>query len=193
MTKISNQLMKILLLFRRIFFIYMKSLKSILEGIMDRANRNSMSSDIHNNSLFGKKYKLRKVAGYNGSATGLLSVKNLKKLTANLKPVNDDVCRGLFAGSKTDNEKMQMFIKWLENIDLLNLGITDLLKDDEKKLLFRYLNQEFETLEISNNHRANVFVPSSAACGHDEIRIMIMDRRSNHWNECIQLYFSVIN
>lgn len=170
----------------------MKSLKSIIEGIMDRSNKVSVGADIHDNTRFGYKYKLRKVSGYNGSATGLLSVKSLKKLTVNLKPVNDDVCRGIFASSKTDNEKMRLFIMWLENIDLLSLGITDLQNDDEKKIFFRHLNQEFETLEISNNHRANVFIPSQAVCSHNEIRIMIMDRRTSHWNECIQLYFSVI-
>lgn len=168
----------------------MKTLKESILGDID-TNVDKMDSDIEQLSKFGYRFKVVSGNGLDTLGIGMFSIKSLRKHTINLQAIDEDPVRGIWSRKKIDNEKVQLFMKWLNNLDLSPLGNFDSEDNSFRKELQSLLNTKVTEFEIFNNNRADIHVPSNAATQHGELKIMIMDKRPGHWKECMQFRFIV--
>lgn len=167
----------------------MKALyEHILEGLFDKRNREDVGKNIDTVSNWGSVYKLYQVGGYTDKTASMLDIKNLKKLTDGMKPVNPEVEVGLFSSSKRDNERMRMFVTYLENLSFADFDFPDLDTKDGRREFTKKLNERMEKDGVLNAKRSFAIIP--AIGGSSQIQIQFLENNPRLYNSAIILRFN---
>lgn len=117
--------------------------EGILSDIEDTLERGENAAQ--NLVIFGKRYKF--VLAHVGSAAGsMFNMKTLKNFTKAHPYINDKIERGYFEKSG----KVKMFVNWLDQLNLIDVGI-DINGNDRDKNFRKYLGEKIEQYCVDNN------------------------------------------
>lgn len=147
-------------------------MKTLYESILDDIDTqlDTGDKDIKKATTFGYMFDLKVVQNCSDFTTQMFSIRGLKNATKGMNYINDKVARGRF----DSKNKLKLFCKLLDNIDLNELGVTFTKLDDNFRKEFAVKLQEYcDKLKVFNNTNVDIFCPSSAACEDGELRILL--------------------
>ena len=122
----------------------MKSIIDVYEGILGDIDINidNMDSDINSLNKLGYNFKFDKIVGDSCDA---FNVRNLRKLVSNIEPLkngkNPDIASARYMRGKLDNEKIQLVLQWLDNLDISQFSNSDWNKGTYKEFTRYVLDQ----------------------------------------------------
>jgi hypothetical protein len=104
-------------------------MKTLYESILDRTKDKVQKTkdDIERLRYFGGQFKFNtKKSWFYRSDISIISIRALKRLTEGMEFKNPDTKALMERGFLDYSDKLEMFIKWLENLDISRFGYVDL-------------------------------------------------------------------
>ena len=170
---------------KNIIDLYEVSILADIEDTIEFGNK-----EVEKYTQFGKLFKFDQIQFANDSTSVFFNAPTLKRLTKGMDYINSKINLGWF----DSNNKIKMFVNWLDHVSFEDLGIAYQLLRDTSSEEFRI--KLAKSIQIhgmscgvfSPKYHIQVFCPSVKATGHNELRLMFNEYPGN---KSIQIKYKI--
>jgi hypothetical protein len=120
-------------------------MKTLYESILDRTKDKVQNTKAVVDKLryFGGQFKFTTKMGlFRGGDMSIISIKALDRLTKRMEFKNPDTKKLMDDGFIWHSDKVEMFIKWLENLDISEFGDVDVNNNVELGKMCEYIKKK---------------------------------------------------